>query len=211
VRVRTKVLATAIAVAVVAWTALTRDREPQPEFQGRALSFWVRDIDENSAEEAVLAIGTNATPYLLRWIQYETPSWRIFASDFVGAVMPQKVRQHLARHFANNRRGKLADGSVVAFRMLGTNAFDALPSLGALLKSSGPETACRSVAVLEALGPPALQTLTDDLRDTNSFRRALVHGALENILNDSDTVVPSSVSNNLLLIAPDLLTNTPWK
>src|SRR5947209_3191320 len=65
-------------------------REREPEYKGKPLSFWVRDLRAQGmpeghtlADEAILHIGTNALPYLLKWIQYKQPA---FKGTVYGAV-----------------------------------------------------------------------------------------------------------------------------
>jgi hypothetical protein len=66
--------------------------DPEPEYHGKKLSAWIDSFwpqpigvitgvgfsnKPRKAEEAVRHIGTNALPYLLKWLNYERPKWRI--------------------------------------------------------------------------------------------------------------------------------------
>src|SRR5947208_533266 len=49
----------------------------EPEYQGKTLSEWLHSPDSDSRETqavAVRAIGTNALPWLLKWIQKDRPA-----------------------------------------------------------------------------------------------------------------------------------------
>jgi hypothetical protein len=58
-------------------------RQPQPEYRGRSLSQWLTrygrsgddELRRREAADAVRQIGTNAIPYLVENIRYETPEW----------------------------------------------------------------------------------------------------------------------------------------
>src|SRR5580765_975729 len=69
--------------------AVFAGREREPEYGGKRLSEWVRRIGTTSAGgrvrrmgidtaemEAIRHIGTNALPYLVRFMRYEQPQWK---------------------------------------------------------------------------------------------------------------------------------------
>jgi hypothetical protein len=80
------ILLACLMAGVVAFIVWPGEREP--EYQGKKLSEWLtlysqtfsdesgRKEAHASAAQAVRHIGTNAIPYLLKWIRYETPDWR---------------------------------------------------------------------------------------------------------------------------------------
>src|SRR5580765_6800100 len=51
-------------------------REREPEYGGKRLSEWVKKLPGEDAEKGIREIGTNALPYLLKWIRYETRDWK---------------------------------------------------------------------------------------------------------------------------------------
>src|SRR5262245_47282072 len=75
----------AVGLAVLVWP-----REQEPSYGGRALSEWLAvyargqnaaatDSETRESERAataVRAIGTNAVPILLRWMDFKMPPWR---------------------------------------------------------------------------------------------------------------------------------------
>ncbi len=82
-----------LAVAVVVGVLLALVGSMEPSYGGKRLSEWVEDIGlayqagqagvrphdggVATALDAVQHIGTNAIPFLLKWIPYEMPQWRI--------------------------------------------------------------------------------------------------------------------------------------
>src|SRR4051812_12829515 len=62
-------------VVVVAAVVLLWPRgEREPEYQGKKLSEWIGDEGNPRQADAVRHIGTNALPFLIGWIRYETPA-----------------------------------------------------------------------------------------------------------------------------------------
>jgi hypothetical protein len=102
-----------IAVAgMVALFAIARfTRIAEPPYHGHSLSKWVAILGEGDhrketvqrAVEAVNSIGTNATPHLLAWIQFE-PKPGLFQSR----ANPYSDRRHQL-----SERDRLLDGSGV--------------------------------------------------------------------------------------------------
>jgi len=111
--------------------------EVQPRYAGRSLNQWVRRLgkrpNDAEARQAITQIGTNAIPYLLKWIAYCPNRPNIVLS---------KVNE--AGYRVIKRKGPLlmdsawfqAEGAVTAFRALGPAAEPARPALGRLLTNS---------------------------------------------------------------------------
>jgi hypothetical protein len=129
--------------------AFTRPREPS--YKGRSLSQWVEDYgtppkmtlsrQQEVAAQAIRAIGTNALPFLLRWIKYEAPP---------------PVREGSAPRDEADLR---ADDAVRAFAIIGPDARCALPELTAILTRTVPGVTfanTRAGHAMAAIGPAAL-------------------------------------------------------
>src|SRR5678816_2434558 len=73
------VLVVVVLVAVAVWPG-----PKEPEYQGKKLSEWLEMHNDRPAKstEAVRAIGTNAIPFLVRWIGTECPAWKRKIADF---------------------------------------------------------------------------------------------------------------------------------
>src|SRR5436190_17836001 len=114
-----------LATAAAAVVLISGRSEPEPQYKGRTLSQWLTyDQKPGPAEqlrhtEAVLKIGTNALPTLLRWVEYNPPAFTTIAE-----LIAEKLR--LIR--LNSRTRRIAQMSH-ALRILGSNAAPAIPAL----------------------------------------------------------------------------------
>ena len=186
---RTKTLALillpAAALALLAFALLRATPDPEPQYKGRPLSYWLvqaRPIVDDTypriqvlqdylaafrspvATEAIQAIGTNAIPYYLKWIRYEGSSWR--------KKLAAKIPPHTTWTFRINawvgttRSDLLAMASGVALAQLGSNAAAASPALAALIhNTNAPQTALRATRALCYLGTNGLQPLISAIHD----------------------------------------------
>jgi hypothetical protein len=85
-RKRKRVVLLGACLLVAALLVSLLARESGPRYNGRSLSKWVVLYDKHAmtqespefaeAVQAIQTIGTNALPYLLKWIQQEPPSWQ---------------------------------------------------------------------------------------------------------------------------------------
>ena len=169
------ILLTGAIVVVGLCFVVFGDRESQPEYQGRSLSSWLAVYDDldpttfEQAEEAVLHIGTNALPCLLRWIQYEPPAWRASLKG----VVPSRIWDNGSfQDFIAGRAGRRAAYARDGFRILGTNAVAALPELEKLMKTNTrPMTVFNAFLSLVSIGQPSLPVFERALADTNQLYR----------------------------------------
>jgi len=119
-------------------------REVQPRHAGRPLSHWVRRLGKRpgdaEAHQAISQVGTNAIPYLLRWIAYcPRRSSTLISKLNEAGYRVLKRKEPLIEDSAWFQ----AEGAVVAFRILGPATEPSRPALGRLLASSsgiGPES-----------------------------------------------------------------------
>src|SRR6266566_2390924 len=65
-------------------------REREPAYGGKRLSEWVETFTDTESEakavEVMRVFGTNSLPYLVKWISYEPPTWKMRFYDFVNPV-----------------------------------------------------------------------------------------------------------------------------
>jgi hypothetical protein len=137
-------------------------RQTEPAYQGRTLSEWVKRLGRSGMldltdAEAVRQIGAQAVPYLLRWLDYDSPDWpeqdegdnrhRAYASghalEFVGRD-GQKAALPVLAHRLSEAQGWRARQTASALGFLG---LEGLPPLVAALTNQ--ETVVR-VACVEA-------------------------------------------------------------
>ena len=172
---RTKTLAlillSAAALALLAFALLRPASEPEPQYKGRPLSYWLSlyppaDAEKRAAaDEAVTQIGTNALPFLLNWIRYERPAWRTRAARALSR-MPDPL-QRLTWPWVISRSETLAGSSGSGFQTLGTNAVGAIPELTRLMRNTNAtQTARRAIQALTCIGTNSLPSLLSAAEDS---------------------------------------------
>lgn len=210
------------------------NRNNEPVYHGRRLSEWLSVVSSHAydeelspemaeAESAVRNIGTNALPYLLAWIKYEPPVWRVK----LGRSLPDRFADSpTISRLVEGAAQERASVSIFGFRILGTNALSAISELTVLMSdTNSPGASKRAVLALSGLGVEGFEALVSTFSDPhkpNRFRiifslrtSAFQVGtnrclpALIKALSDQDQFVRTSATNVLLSIAPEALTNAP--
>ena len=199
----------------------------EPKYQGRSLSSWLDDAwfdqfvpveRKSEAPEAIRAIGTNAVPHFLKWLQFEEPAW-------LPALERTLVRAGLMRRKANlmesaRRRVEYAQWG---FGVLGAEGNCAIPALVRLMSQSrAPQTAAHAAAAIAQLGTPeALGAMVGGLTNHQEVLRSIFayrireYGtnalpavpALVSSLGDADPMVRKYAADTLRIIKPEALTN----
>lgn len=134
----------------------------EPATNGKPLSQWLKELESSdpnarqAAQQALIAIGAESTPYLIERLKYKDPKWitslhRYLQNVEFGDVWLEK---HMAFH-----KEYLA---VQAFEVLGAQAASSVPELEMLLKKTDPkhlENRRSAVFALGRIGAPALEAL----------------------------------------------------
>src|SRR6267142_5703307 len=169
------VLRLLLTCGVIALAAsLVWPREHEPEYQGKRLSEWLRwrmgepPDRPNIRAKAIRQIGTNALPFLLQWIRYESPPWREKVSDTLG-----NMNASIWLAFRDKKVDR-ANDAVRGFQILGAQASPAVAELSQLTKSTNVHIAVRAVYALDSLGIEAHPGLLDVL--TNPQVSVLIAG-----------------------------------
>jgi hypothetical protein len=192
---------------------------PEPVYNGRPLSAWLKDFDlsvpgeltlSRSAQEAVRALGTNALPWLTRELIY-MESQATYLRNYSGNK-PTSYDRNDAALRAFLVLGPAAAPAVTniarIFRVLddynnGRNcAIDALAAIGPEgvpvlltgLKHPASETRRRCAAALAAIQPPATKVaaaLVALLNDPDPVVRRDAARALGQLHTEAATVVPA--------------------
>ena len=201
------ILLPAAALALLAFALLRSTSEPEPQYKGRPLSYWLvqgRPIVDDSfilvdylaafrspvATEAIQAIGTNAIPYYLKWIRYEGYPWRRKLAAKIPAQTAWTLR--INTWVGTTRSDVLAMASGVALALLGTNAAAASPALAFLVhNTNAPQTALRATRALCYLGTNGLQPLISAIRDPQDPAR---HLAIFCLSCTSDSQAPGTTT-----------------
>jgi hypothetical protein len=172
-------IAAVIAAVVMCWPR----PQHQPTYQGRPLQHWVALLDAPYKEgtnlitiaKAIDAAGTDALPFLLEWIHYESPPWQRSIVRLLSPVAPPLIVERVARP----SRFRLASGSILAFRQLGNTAVPAIPQLARLANSAASrETAWRAIEALAEIGTNSLPVLQQIIEDPRHPMRASAAFAL---------------------------------
>jgi hypothetical protein len=141
----------------------------EPRHNGKRLTFWLKEYYERytpRSEEAILTIGTNGIPTLLKLLLHERS--RSLSQFIEKTGLPIELIQDNApvmerRHLAT-----------IGFQVLGSNAAPAIPMLLPLLDDS-PRSHLASQALV-SIGEPALAPIRPYLASTNSgTKRHAVH------------------------------------
>lgn len=152
-------------LVVAAW--LSEPREPVQD--GRALSLWLEELvspfgeRRDPARQAVMRLGTNAVPFLIRALQTPDPA---FGSAATGSrkYLPRQLWvwvMRLARPRAGiDRRWPAA----VALAALGPAAAPAVPALGNAIHDRDPRVSAAAIEALRMVGPGGLKVVVEAMR-----------------------------------------------
>jgi hypothetical protein len=165
-----------MAVLVVGGVLVTvfGRREREPEYGGKRLSEWVMKLPSEGAEKAIRAIGTNALPYLMKWIRYDMPSWKQRLYGGVNAALSSLNSEW----GLSDEQTFRSDRAVDAFRVLGGQAKPAIPELSGMLNDpkgieNGPGAVVLGVLGSDGL-PPLLAVVTNQ-QQAPALRSSIVY------------------------------------
>jgi hypothetical protein len=178
-RKRRTLLIAAACLGLALTLAALLPHDDEPRYNGRPLSKWLQVYCENArnqnfpqaseAEQAIRAIGTNALPFLLKWIRQQPPSWHRTAHRRLPEYLSDNAPVSLLIDGPGYER---ANEVMVAFALLGTNAAPAIPDLVALMKDTNKVD--RAVGALSGVGAPALPHMLAALANTNQTGRSMI-------------------------------------
>jgi hypothetical protein len=126
-------LAAVFLLALAAFIIVPASVPHEPEYKGRKLSDWVAASNlhtsggRDMAAEAIRQLGTNAVPYLLRWMKYEPPALRERYKGILLKIPIQAIPRKLWE------RDRLVYVAGWGFSIVGRDGSAALPELGRLL------------------------------------------------------------------------------
>jgi hypothetical protein len=168
--------------------------EREPEYNGKKLSEWLGEsmkADGDNAE-AVRAIGTNALPYLVRWLDFERPQWQ-YELIKLGRKGSPRIWN---KYFVNDN--VRMNNAIWAFDNLGAQAGPAIPGLVRLMKTGRTNVAGTAAYVLGGIGEQATPFLLDVLTNRPAYPR-LETGRFGTMvrrpLTNGDLLVPTLVSS----------------
>jgi HEAT repeat protein len=173
-------------LSAAGWLSYERG-QPQPRYQGRVITEWIRDLAaedyqvRDAAGQAVQAVGLEAVPYLIDALRSRewrfTKTFRAWASK-IPFVRFEPTNVSLGREQAAEHLGAIS-----------AKTHTALPALIAALRESDLEVLAEVQRALRRTGMPAVPLLADALRRGNAEVR---RGAAE-VLRDFGPQAGSAV------------------
>ena len=151
------VIFAALVLAVAFWPG-----GAEPEYQGKKLSEWVNSDWNDETVAGIRAIGTNAVPFLLKWLVSEPPRWRVkLVSSY--QTHPNWIgRRFVMNKLSINKSAYKPGQAVTGFLALGEKASMAVPKLTAIAQEKRPGSAGKAkvaIICLSFLGKDALHPL----------------------------------------------------
>lgn len=185
IRIRLKIVGVLCAAALTAYLLfLFLSLSPEPSFRGRTLTQWLQDPTLEGREGAVLAIGTNAIPTLLKMA-----SFRYHGHD----------RAHNLQHpFAILRRADCYTAQQ-GFEILRETARPAIPALIELTKNKDKDIRANALNCLLLANPDkgsVLPILLSLSHDTNYGLRA--SAGMELIQRYPDEAAKANITEDYL-------------
>jgi hypothetical protein len=213
---RRRVIAVLLAcIILAACTVLLWPGEKEPQYKGRTLTHWmlinyrstgaqtVRKSVYNptvrqESEHAVRQIGTNALPWLIKWMQSvrSNSKWRLRAADILGRL-PGRIWEFRLDAVLEDPAETRLRVAIEGFRILGTNASPAVPELIRLANNRGsPDPASVALTALTSVGEAGVHTLVAILSDPRDPRRP----AVANIIRNASLGTNAEVAVRLLSV-----------
>jgi hypothetical protein len=175
-------------------------RNKEPVYQGKRLSDWLLlyqhepfhgPPQDSKNATAVRAIGTNALPFLIEWIQYVEPPWRTHIKN----VMVRSTWGNSRLIFLLARPGLRAAAAAHGFQLLGTNASSAVPELTRVMNCWRPESSELAMASLAYLGKDALVPLLAVATNRNvhpyfRWHAVMLIGGMSYLSTNANSAIP---------------------
>ena len=195
-----------LLIVLTARLLVFRDTEPS-EF-GHPLSYWVEQIDvgpstesflpaqrdgPKNAANAIAGLGTNALPWLIKWIRYKESPWRTKVADLAEKIPLELVQDYAESHIRRPRAAARARGAAKSIGMLGERAARAVPELARLVNEGAPDMAVVAAYALGPLGTNSLPVLLGVIRNReHPCRRDCIIALsfMPGVTNVSSEVVP---------------------
>ena len=154
-------------VGVTAWRVTQPQDEPEPVYQGKKLSEWMKVYGAGDAIVAIQALtnansavrqaGTNAIPVFLRMLRAKDSPLKV-------KLVALAARQHIIKIQYKPARFWNSTGSY-GFRMLGSSAQSAVPALIKIVDENiSPVSQSCAIDALGVVGPAATEAVPSLLR-----------------------------------------------
>ena len=166
------VLLLLLACIAIAGLVVTTRKHSEPTYNGKPLSEWcdesIADIETTQQVHAIRQIGTNALPFLLKWLQSQPTPFEEKVSAWLAPL-------HIDPSYQKSKR---LDEAVLGFWALGEDAKPAIPALISLVDSTNNLDRLWALEALGAIGnaalPALLDVVTNSLAHTNCDRLDMI-------------------------------------
>lgn len=188
-------------VAVVALSARSLSSEREPTYQGRSFTDWLDEYYSDSRERteddtpkteayfAIRAIGTNALPTLLRWVEQEPSPWGEQLRLLVGKLPAPVAKLGFLRNLSLRVRRPYFWHQ--AFLILGPDANPDVPQLTRLMREPAAKDKGFSAALaLAYIGPAGLAPLQAAAADPGARCRLNAISALGEMGTNALPAIP---------------------
>ncbi len=189
-----------VAVALMLIGLLWLLRAPEPEFQGRRLvdmlGDLVRPADSGSylqASNAVVALGPEALPVIVRGIEH-SPPWHIGLYLQRQNKLPAGVRATMSRWLDPYRYVNRRAGSIRALQLIGTNAAPAAADLVRAFHVIDLASAVQLAPALVHVGSAVIPPLKPHLVDPDLRKRSLAAFVLHQLGSASAEAAPELIA-----------------
>ena len=170
----------------------------EPRYQGRKLSEWAADArsdkgeEQKKAKEALIAMGDQAVPHLAgSLVKGETLLEKI--NRKVGDKLPAKYRKHAVKLFGVRETIERKREALRALQLMGTNAQQAVPELGIILRDPNVLLSSMAGIALGEMGPAAVPVLVPALDEGDYNVRATACAALQRLGTNALPAAPRLV------------------
>ena len=187
----------------------------EPTYRGLTIKDWLSSPYNVERSQALLVIGTNNLPLLIRRIAYDPTKDRIIA---LYCHLPRQLRRQTWFHDFVARKNALADDAQGALEIVGPHASAAIPQLTKVANASDQIPARRALAVLDSIGEQGWTNIISLIHNTNYALRATairgiaahtnsiaVRQALTNALQDSNPQIRNIADDILAGREPDII------
>jgi hypothetical protein len=139
-----------LAAVILGFTLWPREREP--DYHGVPLTTWLARFNGPDGQEAARAVefirqnATTALPFLVHWLQHETPGWKKLVQGAVSKLPPTFQNSRCGQFLLEDRAEVRANAATMGLQILGPRVQPALPELQRLADNSKmPQTQRRAL------------------------------------------------------------------
>jgi hypothetical protein len=154
------------------------------------LSEWIGDEGNPRQADAVRHIGTNALPFLIGWIRYETPAWQVKSME----LLYRANTRLWAKLGGRNVRPAIL--GLRGFEILGPTASPAIPDLVRIMKGTNFSLAAYAMDAICMTGSKGFPVLLDVLTNRQAYARRLHFGLV---------TVMGRLGTNVSVMAPEVI------